>query len=171
MIVHPVQPLRHQYDEALSKTRVLCTQTDNLTLRVRDENDVLDGFSRQTMPGQFHEGEKIAWEKELHNLAPAIGQMLAEANSAAQQSIGMLRRVTFVENCLIVIKPQSRSDVSQRDEVSVRPREYSLTIAGKRSDRRGRGRPRRFGCFCDLHVFIPLHSSARTMHGSGTVEK
>src|SRR5258706_10005459 len=149
MIVHPVQPLRHQYDEALSKTRVLCTQTDNLTLRVRDENDVVHGFSGQTMRGQWHEAEKIAWEKELHNLAPAIGQMLAEGNSAAQQSIGMLRGVTFVENCLIMIKPQSGSDVSQRDEVAVRPREYSLTIAGKRSDRRARARPSRLRCFCD----------------------
>src|SRR6266700_6635769 len=106
---------------------------DDLTLEVRDEDDVVDGFCRQTMPGQFHEAEKIAWEKELHNLAPAICQMLAEANGAAQHFIGVLRRIAFVENCLVVMEAQFRSDVLQRYQVPVHPcrgRRCSLRSAG-----------------------------------------
>jgi len=99
-----MQALREQRNEPFPQVRVLCTEVDNLTLGVRGEDDVVDRFSRQTMPSQFHEAEKIAREKELHDLAPAIGQMLAEANSAAHHSIGVLRGVTFVEDRLIVME-------------------------------------------------------------------
>ena len=154
MIVHPVQSLRHQYDEAFPQTGVLCTEVDDLSLGIREEDDVIDGFCRQTMPGQFHEAEKIAWEKKLHDLASAIGQMLAEANGAAQHSIGMIRGVTFVENRLIVMETQLRSDVLQRYQVPVRPARQRLRIAGGRTDRRARVRPCKLRCFCDRHVLI-----------------
>jgi hypothetical protein len=157
MIVHPMQPLREQRNEPFPQIRVLCAEVDYLTLRVRGEDDVVDRFGGQTMPGQFHEAEQIAREKELHDLAPAIGQMLAEANSAAQHFIGMLRGVTFVENGLIVMETQFRPDVLQRDEVSVRSAEYALRIAGSWTDLQARVRPRRLRCCCDRHVLTPLH--------------
>ena len=114
MIVHPMQPLREQCNEPFPQVRVLCAEVDNLTLRVRGKDDVVDRFGGQTMPGQFHEAEQIAWEKELNDLAPAIGQMLAQANSAAHHPIGVLRGVTFVEDRLIGMEAQFCADVLQR---------------------------------------------------------
>ena len=114
MIVHPMQPLREQCNESFPQVRVLCTEVDYLTLRVRGEDDVVDRFGGQTMAGQFHEAEQIAGEKELNDLAPAIGQMLAQADSTAHHPIGVLRSVAFVEDRLIVMEVQFRADVLQR---------------------------------------------------------
>jgi len=113
MIVHPMQALREQCNETFPQVRVLRAEVNNLTLRVRGEDDVVDRFGRQTMAGQFHEAEEITLEKELHDLTPAIGQMLAQANSATHHPIGMLRRVTFVKDRLIVMEAQFRADILQ----------------------------------------------------------
>src|SRR6478672_7287371 len=137
MIVHPMQPLGHQCDKALPQAGVLYTEMNDLTLRIRGEDDIVDGFRRQTMSGQFHETEKVPREKELHDLAPAIGQMFAQANGATQHFIGMLRGVTFVENRLIVVEAQFGSDVLQSDKIPVCPGcsgEDALRIAGSWTD-------------------------------------
>jgi hypothetical protein len=114
MIVHPMQPLREQCNEPFPQVRVLCTEVDYLTLRVRGKDDVVDCFGRQTMAGQFHKAEQIAGEEELNDLAPAIGQMLAQANSATHHPIGVIRDVTFVEDRLTGMEVQSCADVLQR---------------------------------------------------------
>jgi hypothetical protein len=108
-----MQALREQGDEPFPQVRILCTKVDNLTLRVRGEDDVVDCFGGQTMPGQFHKAEQIAREKELHDLTPAIGQMLAQANSATHHSIGVIRGVTFVEDRLIGMEAQFCTNVLQ----------------------------------------------------------
>ncbi len=114
MIVHPMQALREQCNEPFPQIRILHAEVDNLTLRRRGENDVVDRFGRQTMAGQFHEAEQVAREKELHDLTPAIGQMLAQANGAAHHFIRVIRGVTFVKNCLIGMAAHFCADVLQR---------------------------------------------------------
>jgi hypothetical protein len=82
----------------------LFAQVNDLPLRIAGDRDLIDGFGRQTVPNQFHEAEKIAGEEKLHDLAPAIGQMLAQANSAAHHLVGVFGGVTFIENGLIAME-------------------------------------------------------------------
>src|SRR5262245_50315268 len=102
VILNVADPLRKHLEQKSAHLRALLAQPFDLLLGKHEEADVHDHFRGETVIAYGDEAEIIARKKELGYLPASIGQMLAKPNHAADDLIGMIYRLTFAEDRLVL---------------------------------------------------------------------
>lgn len=74
-----------------------------------DKRHFADGLGGRRQVGALHEAHQVAGQKEVHDVAAAIGHVAAEADGAADDAINLVGRIVLVEDGFVAGKMQTRA--------------------------------------------------------------